>query len=79
MVSAEEHARRRVELLVDDVHLLLDRIVLREHLRPDRQEPGRDDQLVAPRRLALGEQVAGDLLLDETVDTALSALNDAIT
>ena len=69
IVRREEHPAGRVELLVDDVHLLLDGIILGEHLGPDREESGRDDQFVrAAAGSTLGEQVAGDLLFKEPVE-----------
>src|SRR5205807_489208 len=39
---AEERLAERIDLLVDDVLFLLDRIVLRQHLRTKRQIPGSD-------------------------------------
>ncbi len=48
-----------VELLIDDIHLLLDGIVFGQHLRPDREKARGDDQFIVARRFLLSEQVAG--------------------
>ena len=68
--QAQERLAERVELLVDDVHLHLDRVVLGEHLRPDDEEAGRDEPVGPLGVGAAGEQVAGDLLADELRRTA---------
>ena len=51
--EAHEHAADRIHLLVDDVHLHLHRIVLGEHLRPEHEEPGRDQRVPIDRLVAL--------------------------
>ena len=58
----------RVELFVHNVHLLFDRVILREHLWAQREEAGRHDQLVATSGFGFRQQVSGELLLQESIE-----------
>ena len=70
--AAESQAQKspadRIDLLVDDVHLHLHRVILGQHFRAEGQEAGRDQALMAFGIAGrVGQQVAGDLLADELV------------
>ena len=65
--AAERHAHERlpdrVELLVNDVHLELLQVRLRQHARAEREEAGRGHRV-----LVLRQQIAGDLLDEELIE-----------
>ena len=69
--TAQRHAQERaphgVELLVDDVHLHLHRIVLGEHLRTKGEEAGRNQPLGMFLVGAGRQQVTGNLFADKLV------------
>ena len=61
----------RIDLVIDDVHLLLGRVVFGQHLRAECQEPGGDHPRVPIRgRLVRGRgnQVTGDLFDQKPVE-----------
>ena len=65
--QAEEGARGRLDLLVDDIQDELPAVLGVVGLAAEGEEAGRDD-LVGPLAVVLGgEEVAGDLLADEPV------------
>ena len=67
--QAQKRLCRRVDLLVDDVVFLLNRVTLGESHRPERKESGRDDSaLVDGRRFRRWKQVSCDLLPHELIE-----------
>ena len=72
---------QRVDLLIDDVHLHFDRVILREHLRAQRQKPrghrAFEQIFHAPGR---GQQVSRQLLMQKLVKrfVGIQRLNDVV-
>ena len=64
----QERPAHGIDLLIHEVHLHLRRVGLRQHLRPQRQEPGRDQLLVTRRFAGRGQQIARELLDEEAVE-----------
>ena len=65
--QAHERARCGVDLLVDDVHLHLDRVVFGQHLGAEREEAGGGPVFEPRGVVGSGKKVAGELLLHELI------------
>ena len=65
--QAHERARRRVDLLVDDIHLHLDRVVFGQHLGAEREEAGGGPVFELRGVVGSGKKISGQLFLHELI------------